>query len=113
MSFFIKAGYDVTLKHIKNVSLFKSNSWQKGVIRLNDRGNICQINSANENKLEISRYNDKHALLLNSMIIYEDEKLFSYEINLSYQNNIDHNSIHFTYFKYNDLTHINLFRQLN
>ncbi len=113
MSFFIKAGYDATLKQIKNVSLLKSNSWQKGLVRLNDRGNICQINSANENKLEIIRYNDKHALLLNSMIIYENENLFSYDINLSYQNNIDHNSIHFTYFKYNDLTIINPIRQLN
>jgi hypothetical protein len=113
MSFCIKAGYDATLKQIKNVILLKTNSWQRGNIRLNDRANVCQINSASENKLEIIRYNDKHALLLNSMIIYENEKLFTYDINLSYLNNIDHSCIHYTFINYNDLTIINPFRQLN
>jgi hypothetical protein len=113
MSFFIRAGYDMKLKLIKNVFLMKTNTWQRGIILLNDRGNICQINSANENKVEMIRYNDKHALLLNSMIIYENVDLFTYDINLSYINNIDHNSIHFTYLSYNDMTIINPFRQLN
>ena len=120
MSFFIiRAGYDLQLKVIKNVFLMKTNTWQRGVIRLNSGRNICQINSENENKLEMIRYNNKHALLLNSMIIYENVYLFTYCINLSYKNDmnnindIDHRSIHFTYLNYNDMSDINLIRQLN
>jgi hypothetical protein len=120
MSFFIiRAGYDLQLKVIKNVFLMKTNTWQRGIIRVNGGGYISQINSENENKLEMIRYNNKHALLLNSMIIYENVGLFTYCINLSYKNNINninniyHRSIHFTYLNYNDMTTINPFRQLN
>ena len=114
MSFFIiRAGYDIQLKLIKNVFLTKTNTWQRGIIRLNDGRNICQINSENENKLEMIRYNNKHALLLNSMIIYENVYLFTYCINLSYKNDIDRGSIHFTYLNYNDMSDINPIRQLN
>ena len=120
MSFFIiRAGYDLQLKVIKNVFLMKNNTWQRGVIRLNSGRNISQINSENENKLEMIRYNNKHALLLNSMIIYENVYLFTYCINLSYKNDmnnindIDHRSIHFTYLNYNDMSDINPIRQLN
>ena len=123
MSFFIiRAGYDLQLKVIKNVFLMKTKTWQRGDIRLNSGRNISQINSENENKLEMIRYNNKHALLLNSMIIYENVYLFTYCINLSYKNdmnninninNIDHRSIHFTYLNYNDMSDINPIRQLN
>jgi hypothetical protein len=120
MSFFIfRAGYDIKLKLIKNVFLMKTNTWQRGFISLNDGRNICQINSENENKVEMIRYNNKHALLLNSMIIYENAYLFTYCINLSYKNDIndindiDLRSIDFTYLNYNDMTTINPIRQLN
>jgi hypothetical protein len=41
------------------------------------------MTSANENNLEIVKYNNMHALLLNNSIIYEDEKIFSYKIELN------------------------------
>jgi hypothetical protein len=43
---------------------------------------VSSLAPLNENKIELVKYDNRHALLLNNAIIYEDQKLFSYKVDL-------------------------------
>jgi len=69
--------------------------------------------------------NNKHILLLNNMIIYETENVFSYNVDLTrclsdYKRGmtniddlLDANLIDYNYVNYNEMTNINAHRTLN
>ena len=82
MSFIIRGGYDIFLKQILNVSLKHSDKWSQGMIMVKPNKFVSTLMPLNENKLEMVKYNENHALLLNDAIIYEDKNLFSYKIEL-------------------------------
>jgi hypothetical protein len=83
MSFLIKGGYNSFQKTILNMTLKKSNLWQQGLITTNHYKNpICKLNSYDENHLEIVKYHDMHALMINNMVVYEKKHLFTYDVEL-------------------------------
>ena len=103
MSFIIRAGYDIYRKQVLNISLKHSDKWSQGLVTVKHNLFVSQIIPLNENKLEMVKYNDNHALLLNDNIIYEDKKLFSYKIELQGFGNInDPNFYDFLECKYVD-----------
>ena len=127
MSFTIKGGFDILRNQIVNIVLQKNNIWNFGMIMYNKK-KIFNINSNQENKIELIKYNTKHALVINDMIIYENEKLFMYDINLhmndidNINDNINHNinvneniykNIIYNVINYNDFRDFNLMRTLN
>ena len=85
MSFLIKGGYDVFRKQILNVSLKRADVWTHGHIMVRQHKYVGELSSQNENIIELVRYDDMHALLLNNAIIYEDKKLFTYKLDLFYK----------------------------
>jgi hypothetical protein len=136
MSFTIKGGFDILRNQIVNIVLQKNNIWNFGIIMYNKK-KIFNINSNQENKIELIKYNTKYALVINDMIIYENEKIFMYDINL-YMNDIDninvneninvnnninvneniykniiYNVINYNVINYNDFRDFNLMRTLN
>ena len=80
MSFIIRGGYFVSLKKVLNISLKSTDKWSQGLISV--KASNYSILPHSENKIEIVKYNDNHALLLNNAIVYEDKKLFDYHIEL-------------------------------
>jgi hypothetical protein len=82
MSFTIKAGYDRLRKQVLNISLKRTELWTHGSIFVQQNIHMAGIQPDRENHIEIVKYDDMHALLLNNAIIYEDKKLFSYTIDL-------------------------------
>jgi predicted RNase H-related nuclease YkuK (DUF458 family) len=115
MSFTIKGGFDIFRNQIVNIVLQKNNIWKFGMIMYNKK-KIFNINSNQENKIELIKYNTKHALVINDMIIYENEKLFMYDINLHINDNDNENiykNIIYNVIKYNDFRDLNLMRSLN
>jgi hypothetical protein len=85
MSFLIKGGYDVFRKQILNVSLKRADVWTHGHIMVRQHKYVGELSSQNENIIELVRYDDMHALVLNNAIIYEDKKLFTYKLDLFYK----------------------------
>lgn len=123
MSFTIKGGFDIFRNQIVNIVLQKNNIWNFGMIMYNKK-KIFNINSNQENKIELIKYNTKHALVINDMIIYENEKLFMYDINLHINDNDNENinvnvneniykKIIYNVINYNDFRDFNLMRSLN
>jgi hypothetical protein len=48
-----------------------------------NKQHLCNISASQDNKIELIKYNNtKHALVLNNTIIYENERLFIYDIDL-------------------------------
>jgi len=90
MSFTIKGGFDILRNQIVNIVLQKHNIWNFGMIIYNKQ-KLFNINSNQENKIELIKYNTKHALVINDMIIYENEKLFMYDIKLHLNVNVSNN----------------------
>ncbi len=82
MSFIIKGGYDVLRKQVLNVSLKRTEVWTHGHILISQHKYVGELSPQKENLLELVRYDDKHALVLNNTIIYEDKKLFTYKLDL-------------------------------
>jgi len=68
MSFNIKGGFDILRNQIVNIILQKNNIWNFGMIIYNKK-KLFNINSNEENKIELIKYNTKYALLINDMII--------------------------------------------
>jgi len=91
MSFVLRGGYDAIRKQVLNISLKHSDKWSQGLITVKHNMFVSQIMPLNENKLELVKYNDVNALLLNNNIIYEDKKLFTYKIELHGFNDLDIN----------------------
>lgn len=82
MSLLIRGGYDVFRKQILNISLKRTNVWTQGLIMVRKNMFVSSLAPLNENKIELVKYDNRHALLLNNAIIYEDQKLFSYKVDL-------------------------------
>jgi hypothetical protein len=82
MSFIIKGGYDAIRKQALNISLKRTHKWIRGIVFVKKNMCVGCLTSLNENVLEIVKYDDTHALLLNNAIIYEDKKLFTYKLDL-------------------------------
>ena len=82
MSFIIKGGYDVFRKQVLNLSLKHTDVWTHGHIMISQHKYVGKILTQKENILELVRYDDMHALILNNAIIYEDKKLFTYKLDL-------------------------------
>ena len=83
MSVFIKSGYCAFSKQILNITLKPTTVWHNGLILTNHHQVLSTLNPANENKLKLVNYRDSNVLLLNNSIIYQDNKLFNYTLNLS------------------------------
>jgi len=124
MYFLIKGGYDSLRKHIVNISLRHTHKWTEGRIHTNNIY-LCKLNSSQDNRLVMVKNNNKHILLLNNMIIYETENVFSYNVDLTrclsdYKRGmtniddlLDANLIDYNYVNYNEMTNINAHRTLN
>ena len=108
------------------MTLKKSNLWQQGLITTNHHKNpICKLNSYDENHLEIVKYHDMHALLINNMVVYEKKHLFTNDVELLLKNKHitdttldkkNDNIYHYvTYYwvNYDTIKHINGQRYLN
>jgi hypothetical protein len=119
MSFILRGGYDAIRKQVLNISLKRSDKWSQGLVLVQPNMFVSLIKSHNDNKIEIVKYNNTHALLLNENIIYEDEKLFTYKIELEGVPELDINDRNLYDFldcKYVEcyaMKHIGNFRTLN
>jgi len=82
MAFIIKGGYDILRKEVLNISLKRTNVWMNGMILMKDNMYLGGVSPNNENEIEMAKYDNKTVLLLNNKIIYEDDKLFEYNIEL-------------------------------
>ena len=104
MSFALRAGYDAVYRHVINVSLKKTSLWKNGLLMVN--GVNFNIDSSRDNLIEIVKYDDINTLMLNNAIIYENRKLFTYNIDLTYNmNNQDFQKESF--YKYIDFNIVN------
>ena len=117
MSFIIKGGYDILRKQILNVSLKPTTIWHHGIVYVN-RGMVAgTLSPLKENKLEIVNYNNTSTLLLNNSIIYENDKLFDYKIDLSVKDESaiwnDNSMDKYVIFQYNEVKKYNTERILN
>ena len=83
MSMFIKGGYYAISKKLLNITLKPTTLWHNGIILTNNNKVISTLNPENENKLVMVNYNDATVLLLNNSVIYENKKLFNYNLDLS------------------------------
>jgi hypothetical protein len=83
MSILIKGGYYAISKKVLNITLKPTMMWHNGIILTNKNKVISTLNPWNENKLVLVNYSDTAVLLLNNSIIYENKKLFSYNLDLS------------------------------
>ena len=120
MSFLIKGGYDVFRKQVLNISLKRTDVWTHGHIMVRQHKYVGEISPQKENTIELVRYDDMHALLLNNAIIYEDKKLFTYKldlfcktqpVNVNTLNMCDmtdyiKNYVDYNYVTYNEMKHI-------
>jgi hypothetical protein len=73
----------------------------------------------NENHIEIVKYNDVYALLLNNAIMYENNKLFSYKIDLQCEQEPDltdkqlYNFMEYNNVDIKDIKTFNILRSIN
>jgi len=83
MSILIRGGYYAVSKKILNITLKPTTLWNSGIILTKYNKVISTLNPQNENKIVLINYNDTAVLLLNNSIIYENKKLFNYNLDLS------------------------------
>ena len=119
MSFIIKGGCDLFRKQIINVSLKRTNKWTRGLLLVPKNTYVVTLVPRNENNIEMVKYNDIYALLLNNSIIYENNKLFSYKIDLQVETEPDltdkhlYNFMEYNYVDFKDMKKFNTLRTLN
>ena len=108
MSFALKGGYDALNRHIINVLLKKTNLWNRGAVMVD--GVNFNIDSSRDNLIEMVKYDDNNTLMVNNAIIYENRKLFTYNVDLNmniHYNDFSkknlYNYIDFTVIGYNDI----------
>jgi hypothetical protein len=89
MSIFIKGGYFAMSKQLLNITLHPTKMWHNGIILTQKNKVLSTLNPKIENKLELVTYKDTALLLLNNSIIYENKKLFNYNLDLSLLANSD------------------------
>jgi hypothetical protein len=119
MSFILKGGYDAFGRNIINVSLRKTTIWNRGAVRVN--GAEFNIDSSRDNLIEMVKYDDIHTLLVNNAIIYDNRKMFVYDIDLKYNLEQPHdfskkniyNYINYNIINYNEIQNIFAQRTLN
>ena len=118
MSFVIKCGYDAFYRNIINVKLKQTNLWSKGSVMVN--GIRFNIDSSRDNLVEIVKYDDTNTLMVNNAIIYDNRKLFMYDIHLIHNISAQdfskrnfYNYIEFDIVKYNQVHTIFSQRLLN
>ena len=118
MSFIVKGGYDAFRRNIINVSLKQTNLWNRGAVMVD--GVNFNIDSSRDNLIEIVKYHDLNTLLVNNAIIYENRKLFTYDVDLNmniHYNDFSkknlYNYIDFNVIGYNDIENIFSRRCLN
>jgi hypothetical protein len=106
MSFLVKGGYDAIRKQVVNISLRRTDKWARGLIFVQDNRYVGGLNPVNENNIEVVKFDDRHALLLNNAIIYEDKKLFNYKLELQCETDPDLNDpALYDFLKYKNLTY--------
>lgn len=107
MSFIVKGGYDAFYRNIINVTLKKTNLWNTGLVMVN--GIKFKINSSRDNLIEIIKYDDTNTLMVNNGIIYDNRKLFMYDIELIYNINSPDFSKHnfYNYINFNMVNNYN------
>ena len=86
MSVFIKGGYYAVSKQFLNITLKPTTKWHHGLLSFHNKV-ISTIDPLKENKLEMIQYNNMAVLLLNNGIIYENKKLFTYDLELALTEN--------------------------
>ena len=114
MSFLIKGGYDAMRKQVVNISLRRTDKWARGLIFVRANRYVGSLDPVNENKIELVKFDDIHALLLNNAIIYEDKKLFTYKLELQCETEPDLNDnklydfLDYKYFSYDEMKKISM-----
>ena len=80
----------------------------------------CNIDSSRNNQIEIIKYDDMNTLMVNNAIIYENRKLFTYDVDLKmniHSNDFSKNNLYkyidFNAVRYKDVKHIFSTRSLN
>ena len=118
MSFILKGGYDAFCRNIINLSLKETNLWNRGAVMVD--GVKCNIDSSRNNQIEIIKYDDMNTLMVNNAIIYENRKLFTYDVDLKMNihcNDFSKNNLYkyidFNAVRYKDVKHIFSTRSLN
>ena len=119
-SFLIKGGYDAFRKQIVNISLKKTNNWKQGVVIVNNK-ELYRLQSNKTNYLELIKINNLYTLTTNGGFIYENTYPFIYDIELTYNKEVNdysknnfYNCYNNNIIKYSDIPIIsNNFRQLN
>lgn len=119
MSFIIRGGYDVFRKQVLNLSLKPTDKWSQGLVMVKKNMFVYNLVPRYDNSLEMVKYNNVHALLLNNTIIYEDKKLFTYKIELQGFNELliydsnPHDYLDYKYVDYTDMKRYETRRTLN
>ena len=114
MSFLVKGGYDAIRKQVVNISLRRTDKWARGLIFVRTNRYIGSLDPVNENNIELVKFDDIHALLLNNAIIYEDKKLFGYKLELQCETEPDLNDkklydfLDYNYLTYNEMKKISM-----
>jgi len=62
--------------------LRKTTIWNRGAVMVN--GTKFNIDAERDNIIEMIKYDDMNTLMVNNAIIYENRKLFNYDIDLNY-----------------------------
>jgi len=119
MSFIIKGGYDMLRKQVVNVSLRQTDKWSQGLDTVKKNMFVYNLVPRYDNTIELVKYHDVHALLLNNTIIYENKKLFNYNIELQgfkeslVYDSTPHDYLDFNYVDIYALKHFGRWRELN
>ena len=106
MSFLVKGGYDAIRNQVINISLRRSEKWTRGLIFIGNNQYVGSLNPVNENNIEMVKFDDKHALLLNNGIIYENKKLFAYKLDIQSETEPDLNDPNiYDFLKYKNINY--------
>ncbi len=105
MTFLIKGGYNAFLNNIVNISLIPTKYWATGTIRILENKNIKNIDSNILNVIKQVKYTHKnyigYALLLNNDVIYDSNKLFTYDVSLNFTEENDYSKTNmYSFIKY-------------
>lgn len=82
MSFLIRGGYNALYKSVTNIYLKETNNWRSGMITTHDNLFLGKVNPDINTVLNMVKNDDKHYLIVNDRIIYEDILPITYNINL-------------------------------
>ena len=106
MSFLIKGGFNAFRNHIIDITLIPTKFWNTGTICILENTKIKNIDSRIPNVIKQVKYTHKnqigYALLLNNDLIYDSNKLFTYDVSLNLREENDYAITNmYSYIKYN------------